>query len=304
MDFIVAPEHEEIKLSIFLRRQGISSAFIKTVKYLENGILVNGTRAKTNQIVHLKDKIQFLLPQDDQSEIVPEDISLSVLYCCQGFLAIDKPMGMVMHPTRTHKTGTLANAYLGLMQKEGTMQLFRLVGRLDAGTSGAVICASNQYYASFLAGNMQKAYIALVAGCLPLGKGEINQPLGKSENSVIEQVVCPEGKPSQTYYKTIANSPKASLVLVWPKTGRTHQIRVHFAWLGFPLVGDTLYGENPAQEGYHLLHCAQIALIMPNKEKKQIFSPIPENFKAKAGKMDIMVDWQQAEQMIQKSLME
>lgn len=301
MKFIVLQEDKDIKLSIFLRRQGISSAFIKTVKYLQDGLLVNGQRAKTNQIVHINDKVEFLLPEDEISEVIPEDIEIPVLYRCQHFLALDKPMGMVMHPTRTHKAGTLANAYIGLMQKENTVKSFRSVGRLDAGTSGAVICANNQFAAAFLAQNMKKAYIALVGGCLPLGVGEINQPLGNSDASVIEQVVRLDGKPSHTCYETIANSPEASLVLVRPTTGRTHQIRVHFAWLGHPLVGDTLYGGCVTEDGYHLLHCAQINLTMATGEEKEVFSPIPLKFKTEAESRFISVDWQQAEKMLQDS---
>lgn len=288
--FVVSRQEHQNKLSLFLRKQGLSSALIRTVKFQENGILVNKEQAKTNWIVKQNDIVEFCLPEDDDLPLKAEEIPLKILYENQDFIAINKPAGMVMHPTRTHKSGTVGNAYTAMMQKRNQSSAFRAVGRLDAGTSGVVICALHAYSAQQLAKNMKKVYFALVHGKMPLEQGCINTPIGKAEDSVIQQQVCANGKPSITNYEVMASSEKASLVAVFPKTGRTHQIRVHFSSIGHSLIGDSLYG-TIAQNivGHHLLHCTAVSVKMPLQKPIEIFSEIPESWYLAAQAMEITI---------------
>ncbi|MDL2325044.1 RluA family pseudouridine synthase, partial [Ruminococcaceae bacterium OttesenSCG-928-A16] len=280
------------KLGLFLRRQGLSASLIKSIKYTPNGLCVNGVQAKTNQLLQSGNTVAVTLPNDAAPALEPEELPLEILFENQHLLAVNKPAGMVMHPTRTHKSGTLGNAFCGLMQQRREQRAFRPIGRLDAGTSGVVLCALNPFAAPILAGSMQKGYMALVAGQLPLGPGVINQPIGPAPFSVIQQQVMSTGRASVTQYQVVAAGPLASLVLVWPQTGRTHQIRVHFAWLGHPLLGDTLYNGNDSLILRHALHCGAVQVVQPGHAKLMLEVLPPADFGEAAQKAGLVVNWQ------------
>lgn len=278
--FEVLQEAAGVKLSLFLRRQGVSAALIKSVKYKCDGLTCNQQPVKTNYIVKEKDTIGLQLPMQEEMRLEAEEIPLSIIYETVHTMIIDKPAGLVMHPTSSHSSGTMGNGFAGLMKKRGSEIAFRPIGRLDRNTSGLVLCAMNAYSAPLLAASYQKEYLALVEGGLCKHEGIIDTPIGPCEGSLIQQCVCSSGKQSRTEYTVLSSNGKVSLVRVRPQTGRTHQIRVHFSSIGNPLLGDSLYGGEMSLLNRHALHCAGISFKEPQMEGiVKCSSTIPEDMK-------------------------
>ncbi len=247
-------------------------SLVRRLKYEPNGLQVNGEAAKTNRILQKGQQVCVQLPMDDCA-VDAQEIPLSIVYEDEHVMVLDKPAGLVMHPTRSHKEGTLANGFAHLMQQRGKSQAFRPIGRLDADTSGLVLCAMNRYAAPPLAKSLKKMYVCLVEGAL-YEDGCVTAPLSNREDSVVIQCVSEFGKESITEYTALATTGEISLLAVRPKTGRTHQIRVHMAHLGHPLLGDGLYGGKQIQMQRHALHCAEISFCMFCDEQKQFVSPL------------------------------
>lgn len=255
--FVVAEAEAPVRLGVFLRRRGVSMALLRSQKYRSSGILLNGKPAHTNAVLQAGDVAMLTLPPEPLSAL-PQPIPLKILYEDENAVVIDKPAGLVMHPTLSHHNGTLANGFSYWVQQQGLTIPFRPVGRLDADTSGLVLCAMNAYAAPLLARGMCKEYMALASGRMPLGKGEIEVSLGPRPDSAVIQQVSEQGKPALTQYEVLVAADAASLVRVWPRTGRTHQIRTHFAHIGHPLLGDSMYGGDKTLIGRHALHCARL----------------------------------------------
>ena len=152
---------------------------------------------------------------------------------------------------------------MGLLRQRGQTGVFRPVNRLDKDTSGLVLCARNAYAAPILAQSAQKVYRAVLQGQLPQAEGCIEAPIDRAPGSIILRCVSPQGKPSTTQYRQEKVCGPFSLVAAVPVTGRTHQLRVHFAHLGCPLAGDELYGGNRLEIGRHALHCARMQFAEP-----------------------------------------
>ncbi len=170
---------------------------------------------------------------------------------------------MAVHPTLNYPLGTLANGYAAWAAERGESPVFRPVNRIDKDTSGLVLAAKNGYAAPLLAQRVEKLYYALAEGELPLGKGVIDAPIGRRGDSIIGRCVTPDGKPSRTEYTILKAENGLSLAACVPVTGRTHQIRVHFASIGHPLAGDDLYGGSREKIRRQALHCAKQTFYLP-----------------------------------------
>lgn len=294
--FRVEEGEDGVRLSSFLRRRGLSVTLIRRVKYEEEGILAGHPpapllRSRTDRILHTGEEVQINLPVED-CPVPPQEgtdgPAFEIIYESPHALVLEKPAGLVMHPTRSHKDGTLANAFAALMARRGESRAFRPVGRLDGDTSGLVLCAMNPYAAPLLACSMKKSYLALVGGCMSGGEGEIDAPLAAAPGSAILQRVDPAGRPSRTGYEVLAANEGASLLRVWPRTGRTHQIRAHMAHVGHPLLGDGLYGGDKTHMGRHALHCARLIFTQPGGLGPgtegggdiSLVSPLPKDIRA------------------------
>ena len=179
---------------------------------------------------------------------------------------LEKPPRLAVHPTLNYPLGTLANGYAAWAAQRGNSPVFRPVNRIDKDTSGLVLAAQNGYAAPLLAGRVEKLYYAVVEGELPLGPGVIDAPIGRQGGSIIGRCVTPDGKPSRTEYTILKAENGLSLAACVPVTGRTHQIRVHFASIGHPLAGDDLYGGSRARIGRQALHCARQTFRVPRCE--------------------------------------
>lgn len=288
IEYTVPKGQQNVKLGLFLRRQGVSAGYIKQVKYSSQGLLCNGVRVRTNHILQPQDVVSVLVAPAEECCVMPQPVPVEILYESPHVLGVNKPAGLVVHPTLSHHEGTLANGFAYLMQQRGWQRAFRPVGRLDANTSGVMLCAMHALAAPIIQTSMRKGYIALVQGRVAGPQGEINEPLGPLPGSAVVQQVSQSGKPSCTRYRVLAANQHASVVWVTPLTGRTHQIRVHFAHIGHPLLGDTMYGGSDCYMQRHALHCAAVAFEEPGKIEKTLRAPLPQDMLEAACKVDFL----------------
>lgn len=276
LTFVVPPSEQGVRLGVFLRRMGVSASCIKAVKHQGAGFFDDGARICTDQPVRAGQCIAFALPPEPDTSVIPQPVPFALVYDGAFAAVVDKPAGLAVHPTLNHTEGTLANGWLYHLQANGREGIFRPVNRLDKNTSGLVLLAQNAYAAPLLAKSAQKCYLALVQGQLPLGEGRVDAPIGRRGDSIIGRCVCDDGKPSRTDYRVLAAGGGHSLVACWPRTGRTHQIRVHMAHIRHPLAGDTLYGGTDRLMPRHALHCAVLVFREPpDATPRRFTSPIP-----------------------------
>ena len=250
-----------ITMKDYLRHRGLSVTLVKKAKY--GGIHLNGEVVTVRAEVNLGDLIEIYAEDNVSEGIPPMDIPLTVLYEDEDILAVDKPTDMPTHPSKGNNLPTLANAVMGYY---GGDFVFRSVNRLDRDTSGIVIIAKNQFSAGALSSTMKKGmwnkkYHALVSGIPTEKSGVIDAPIERVEESNIKRMVRDDGKRAITEYSVIEEYEKDCLCELHLLTGRTHQIRVHMAHIGHPLVSDFLYG-TPSDKEYYL-RCKEISFPHP-----------------------------------------
>lgn len=235
--------------------------------------------------------------EEDNSNIVPTFLPLSILYEDEGYLVIDKPAGIPVHPSCDHYADSLSNRVRYYFDQIGLKKKIRPVNRLDKDTSGLVIFAKNEYIQECLVKQMQtkefiKKYVAIVNGHLENKKGTISAPIARKENSIIERCVNSNGETAITHYQVFSQGKIEELlqnknfnkmntldvVECILETGRTHQIRVHMAHIGHPLLGDTLYGSSSPLISRQALHCYQMRFIHPITKQEVVYeSNLPED---------------------------
>ena len=246
------------RLSSFLKEEmGMSSGLMNRLKW-QNKIFVNGQPRHNDYTVQPGDVITVPL-EEETPQFPAEDGELTILYEDDHILAVDKPAGMLIHPSRATMTGTLANRVLGYYQKTGQSCAFHPITRLDRDTFGVVLLAKNAHIHSKFTqmqeqGQLQKTYEALVVGCPAEEEGIIDAPIARRELPSLLRYVDETGKPSVTKYKVLKKGEISHLSLQ-PVTGRTHQLRVHCAYMGFPILADPQYGEKIPGKTQHL--CAK-----------------------------------------------
>ena len=261
--FKVPPEADGMLLRGFLRRCSVSTDLSRAVKFRGSGFFADGAPILANRRVEAGQVISFELPPEGEGVAPQDDIPVDVVYEDAFALVVEKPPHLAVHPTLNYPLDTLANGYAAWALRQGRSPVFRPVNRIDKDTSGLVLAARNTYAAPLLAENVQKLYYAIVEGELPLGPGVIDAPIGRRGDSIIGRCVTPEGKPSRTEYTILKVQNGLSLAACVPVTGRTHQIRVHFASIGHPLAGDDLYGGHRDRIGRQALHCAKQTFRVP-----------------------------------------
>ena len=237
--------------------------------------------------------IRFALPPEQETSVTPQPVPFSIAYEDDFAAVLNKPAGIAVHPTLNYPDGTLANGWLYHLQQRGESGIFRPVNRIDKNTSGLVLCAKNAFAAPLLAGSAHKCYLAIVQGTMPLGPGRVEAPIARRGDSIIGRCVCADGKYSLTEYAVLAAGPGHSLLACWPRTGRTHQIRVHMSYIGHPLAGDTLYGGSDILLRRHALHCGILAFAHPlTGERLRVECPLPEDMAALARQEKLLTGWQ------------
>lgn len=234
------------RLSSFLKQElGLSTGLMNRLKWAQK-LYVNGIPRHADWQVVTGDEIRAIL-DDPTPEYPAEDGNLTILYEDDHILCVDKPAGMLIHPSRAVNTGTLANYVLGYYQKTGQQCAFHPVTRLDRDTYGVVLLAKNAHIHSLLnnlhnEGKLQKTYEALVFGTPDPKAGTIHAPIARLPLPSLLRTVDPTGKPSVTEYTVIEECSGYSRLSLRPITGRTHQLRVHCAHIGHPILGDPQYG--------------------------------------------------------------
>ena len=274
----------EGRLSSFLLGElKMSTGLMNKLKWGDS-LRVNGVPQRTNYPVRPGDVITVTLAEETP-EYPAEDGELSILYEDEAILAVDKPAGMLIHPSRAKNTGTLANFVAGYYQKTGQNCAFHPMTRLDRDTFGIVLLAKNAHIHSLLqSGGAKKTYHALVYGGPKENSGTIDAPIARRPLPSLLRYVNPDGKPSVTEWQVLERDEKLCKLALRPITGRTHQLRLHCAYMGFPILGDPQYGsaESQAFSGElgltHQMLCA----------KRLAFShPLTGEFMTLESKMDV-----------------
>ena len=257
---------------------------------VENGhIQVDGAIARKNgQLLSYGSLVYVSIPPPEPSDLIPEAIPLDIIFENEDVLVVNKPAGMVVHPAAGHQTGTLVQAALAHAPEIlgiGGEKRPGVVHRLDKDTSGLILLAKNDQAHRWLQDQFRlrkakKLYIALVDGKPPTPKGRIEAPIGRDTlQRKLMAVTSPnKGREAVSEYRTLEGFRKHTLLEVHPETGRTHQIRVHLAYLGCPVAGDTVYGHRRATIplARHFLHAAQLAIRLPGEgEARRFEAPLP-----------------------------
>lgn len=278
-------EAEKTLRDVLQGSYGVSRRLLTKAKY-SGEILVNGVYTYVTQKLRAGDLVIVRLPPDEVEHIEPVEMPLAIRYEDEDLLIVTKPPGLVVHPTRTHPTATLANGVIAYYRAKGERHSFRPVNRLDKDTSGLMIVAKNQWVHEQCS-RMQKertlkrTYQAIVHGRLQSREGVIDAPIGLREGSIIERMVRPDGQSARTHYRVLAEGEDRTWVELRLETGRTHQIRVHLASLGHPLLGDDLYGGSRELIDRQALHAVQLSLHHPRTgELLTLTEPLPPDMAA------------------------
>ncbi|MBE6087959.1 MAG: RluA family pseudouridine synthase [Clostridium beijerinckii] len=233
---------------------GLSTRLIRSAS-LGKRIFVNDEVVKMNRVLNEGEIIKIDLAKDESQDIAPEKMDIDIVYEDEDILVVNKKPFMVVHPTKSYQSGTLANGVINYFMESGQNCIVRLVSRLDMNTSGLIIIAKNQFSHGMLSKEMsenkvEKKYLALVHGIMKEKQGTIDLPIYKPEGieNGIRRVIDERGQRSITHYKVVEEYNESSLVECKLETGRTHQIRVHLSHLGHPIYGDTLYGDGDEED--------------------------------------------------------
>lgn len=260
----------------FLREFGVSSSLLTKLKNTENGITINGEFARTIDRLSAGDRLKIAIESKGKmpSKLICSEVRAE--YNDEDILILNKPAFMPVHESRNHQGDTLANAAACYMDENNA---FRAVYRLDRDTSGLVLIAKNELAAGKLAGNIKKDYYAVVSGELS-GSGTIDLPIRRVRESIIERGVFDDGERAVTHWEAVDSKEGRTLIKINLETGRTHQIRVHFSHLGYPLLGDTLYGGDTSLINRQALHCKTVYFKHPVTSKSIVIdSDFPTDFK-------------------------
>lgn len=255
-------------------------------------VLVDGIARKASYRVRVGETIRVHIPPPEPATPRAENIPLDILYEDDDLIVINKPAGMVVHPAAGRRSGTLVNAMLAHCPNlnVGGVERPGIVHRLDSDTSGLIVIAKNDtalrdLQAQFKARRVHKTYLALVEGIVQPSRGKIDAPIGRDPKHRQKMAVVTRGssRVAVTVYRTLAHLGAYTLLAVEPHTGRTHQIRVHLAFLGCPVVGDTVYGKKKNALGLtrQFLHAWKIAFTLPRTGRAVSFTaPLPNELRA------------------------
>lgn len=276
--FIVDEANDRVLLRDFLYAQQFSSRTLTAVKHHGGLLLVNGSERNVRYLVRRGDRVDVYFPKETpKASLIQEEGPLHIVKETSSYLIVYKPPQQATMPSKLHPTGTLANYLAAYLAKQQVPSNVHIVTRLDVGTSGLVCVAKNRHIHHLFSEQLKneqlhRLYEAVVDGEVPYALPYlIDAPIARKSTSIIERIVDPSGKPAQTIIerKKLLESKEKPLTLLQLRllTGRTHQIRVHLRYLGYPIIGDTLYGGRETGEPM-MLHCSQLRFKDPLTKKE------------------------------------
>jgi len=294
-EYVVKTSDESIRIDKFISNiaKELSRSLIQ--KLLSEGhIHVNGNAVKSSYRVKQNDLIEIDKIDVFEYRIVPKEMSLNIVYEDNQLLVVNKPSGLVVHPAPGHYDDTLIN---GLMFYMNTLSDINgemrpgIVHRIDKDTSGLLMVAKTNYAHNILADELKqkktkREYIALVEGVIKNKRGKINAPIGRDSKNRLRMAVINNGKPAITHFEVLETFKNATLIKCVLETGRTHQIRVHLAYINHPLLGDYIYGKAKNNEFGQYLHAKTLGFTHPKtNEYLEFDSELPEKFKSKLNEL-------------------
>ncbi len=285
-------DEENIRLDSYVSKKCNDLSRTMIQKLIEEGdILVNGLKKKISYKVNLNDKIDIDIPEAKETDLKPQNIPIEVIYEDDDIIVVNKPKGLVVHPANGNPDGTLVNAIMAICKESlsGIGGEIRpgIVHRLDKDTTGVIIIAKNDKAHINISKQIKdrqtkKIYIALVRGVVSENEATINMPIGRSTKDRKKMAVRKDGKEAITHFKVLKRYPKYTLLEIKIDTGRTHQIRVHMAEIGHPVVGDTVYsnGKNDFGIDSQMLHAKSLDFTHPTTGKRMhLEAELPKYFK-------------------------
>ena len=288
VSFTVGKESEGTLLRDFLLlEKHVSRSLLTDIKFNGGKLLVNGRAVTVRAVLKHGDVVTVVFPEERGSaSMKPYPFPLSICYEDEHVLVVNKPPRLATIPSRREPDASLAQAVLHHYEAINLPSVVHIVTRLDRDTSGLVLIAKHRFCHSLMAKQQQKnmvnrTYMAVVHGKIEEDAGTIDKPIARKKGSIIEREVNPDGQHAVTHFQVIRRFSDKTLVSVRLETGRTHQIRVHFSALGFPLVGDDLYGGKTDQIDRQALHSAQLSFFHPFLQKRLTFQePLPDDMRS------------------------
>ena len=285
IDYIIDEDSAGLRVEQFLRRKRYSGQNLSEIKRMPKSILVNGVHYYMRQELSKGDHLQVRICETKNSEkIPPTNLPLDIIYEDEDLLVLNKPAGMPIHPSLNNYTNSIANALAYYFQSQGKPFIFRCCNRLDRDTSGLTIVSKHLVSGSILSDmtkyrEVHREYLAIVRGSVTPSEGTIQAPLGRKDGTIIERTVDWEhGEDAVTHYKVVKEANGHSLVSLRLETGRTHQIRIHMKYLGYPLIGDYLYNPDMEYMTRQALHSHHMEFTHPiTGEHMSFTAPLPED---------------------------
>ena len=285
IDYIIDEDSAGLRVEQFLRRKRYSGQNLSEIKRMPKSILVNGVHYYMRQELSKGDHLQVRICETKNSEkIPPTNLPLDIIYEDEDLLVLNKPAGMPIHPSLNNYTNSIANALAYYFQSQGKPFIFRCCNRLDRDTSGLTIVSKHLVSGSILSDmtkyrEVHREYLAIARGSVTPSEGTIQAPLGRKDGTIIERTVDWEhGEDAVTHYKVVKEANGHSLVSLRLETGRTHQIRIHMKYLGYPLIGDYLYNPDMEYMTRQALHSHHMEFTHPiTGEHMSFTAPLPED---------------------------
>ena len=285
IDYIIDEDSAGLRVEQFLRRKRYSGQNLSEIKRMPKSILVNGVHYYMRQELSTGDHLQVRICETQNSEkIPPTKLPLDIVYEDEDLLVLNKPAGMPIHPSLNNYTNSIANALAYYFQSQGKPFIFRCCNRLDRDTSGLTIVSKHLVSGSILSDmtkyrEVHREYLAIARGSVTPSEGTIQAPLGRKDGTIIERTVDWEhGEDAVTHYKVVKEANGHSLVSLRLETGRTHQIRIHMKYLGYPLIGDYLYNPDMEYMTRQALHSHHMEFTHPiTGEHMSFTAPMPED---------------------------
>lgn len=285
LNYHITKDADSLRVQQYLRRRGFSYQNLTQLKKMPESILINGVWSYMRTPLHSGDILTVHICETESSpNIPPVKLPLDIVYEDEDIVVVNKPAGMPVHPSLNNYRNSLANALMYYYQQQGKPFIFRCTNRLDRDTSGLTVIAKHMVSSSILSSmtarhEIEREYLAVVRGSVTPSSGTIDAPIGRTGSSLIERKIDFEhGERAVTHYHVVKEENGHSLVSLILETGRTHQIRVHMKYIGFPLAGDYLYNPDMEYIQRQALHSCRLSFRHPITGKHMEFTAdLPED---------------------------